>query len=139
VAWIIGWDLIIEYAVGNVAVAISWGNYCRTFLAGFGVDVPAWLSTDYRTAARIPGLLDHAPHLALSPFSDHNAGLEPGPLRQPAHVNRYPDRAVDFNPPSQPLSRRGAQRRARRQPVLLLDFIAWMRELVGKVAVVREQ
>ena len=63
VAWIIGWDLIIEYAVGNVAVAISWGNYCRTFLAGFGVDVPAWLSTDYRTAARIPGLLDHAPHL----------------------------------------------------------------------------
>src|SRR5678810_811499 len=30
VAWIIGWDLIIEYAVGNVAVAISWGNYFKT-------------------------------------------------------------------------------------------------------------
>ena len=37
VAWIIGWDLIIEYAVGNIAVAISWANYCKTFLKGFGV------------------------------------------------------------------------------------------------------
>src|SRR5438093_2867649 len=32
IAWIIGWDLIIEYAVGNVAVAISWGNYLKTFV-----------------------------------------------------------------------------------------------------------
>ena len=63
VAWIIGWDLIIEYAVGNVAVAISWGNYFKTLMAGFGIDIPAWLSTDYRTAARIPGLFESAPHL----------------------------------------------------------------------------
>jgi APA family basic amino acid/polyamine antiporter len=62
-AWIIGWDLIIEYAVGNVAVAISWANYFKTFVGGFGVVVPDWLSTDYRTAARIPGLLENAPHL----------------------------------------------------------------------------
>ena len=40
VAWIIGWDLIIEYAVGNVAVAISWGNYFKTLVAGFGIDHP---------------------------------------------------------------------------------------------------
>src|SRR5581483_4028182 len=53
VAWIIGWDLIIEYAVGNIAVAISWANYCKTFLKGFGIIVPDWLSMDYRTAARI--------------------------------------------------------------------------------------
>ncbi|MGB8509797.1 MAG: amino acid permease [Pyrinomonadaceae bacterium] len=53
VAWIIGWDLIIEYAVGNVAVAISWANYFRTLMEGFGVNIPAWLSTDYRTAARL--------------------------------------------------------------------------------------
>jgi APA family basic amino acid/polyamine antiporter len=63
VAWIIGWDLIIEYAVGNVAVAISWGNYFKTFLEGFGIVIPNWLSTDYRTAARIPGLFENAPHL----------------------------------------------------------------------------
>ena len=63
VAWIIGWDLIIEYAVGNVAVAISWGNYFKTLVSGFGIVVPDWLSTDYRTAARIPGLFDSAPHM----------------------------------------------------------------------------
>ncbi len=63
VAWIIGWDLIIEYAVGNVAVAISWGNYFKTFVSGFGIVIPDWISTDYSTAGRIPGLLDSAPHL----------------------------------------------------------------------------
>jgi APA family basic amino acid/polyamine antiporter len=63
VAWIIGWDLIIEYAIGNTAVAISWANYFRTLLGSFGVDFPAWLATDYRTAAKIPGLYDAAPHL----------------------------------------------------------------------------
>src|SRR4029079_6816258 len=50
VAWIIGWDLILEYAIGNVAVAISWGNYFRTLLEGFGIHVPLWLATDFRTA-----------------------------------------------------------------------------------------
>jgi APA family basic amino acid/polyamine antiporter len=63
IAWIIGWDLIIEYAVGNVAVAISWANYFKTFIGGFGLLVPDWLSTDYRTAARIPGLFENAPHV----------------------------------------------------------------------------
>ena len=63
VAWIIGWDLIIEYAVGNVAVAISWGNYFKTLVSGFGIIIPDWISTDYRTAAKIPGLLASAPHL----------------------------------------------------------------------------
>src|SRR3989440_7042151 len=63
VAWIIGWDLIIEYAVGNVAVAISWGNYFKTFVAGFGIVIPDWLSTDYRTAGHIPGLFASAPHI----------------------------------------------------------------------------
>src|SRR3954464_15527415 len=63
VAWIIGWDLIIEYAVGNVAVAISWGNYFKTLVAGFGIIIPDWLSTDFRTARHIPGLLEHAPHI----------------------------------------------------------------------------
>src|SRR5437667_5563795 len=63
IAWIIGWDLIIEYAVGNVAVAISWGNYFKTLIGGFGIVIPDWLSTDYRTAARIPGLFQNAPHV----------------------------------------------------------------------------
>jgi APA family basic amino acid/polyamine antiporter len=50
VAWIIGWDLIIEYAVGNIAVAISWSGYFRELMAHFGIDIPTWLTTDYRTA-----------------------------------------------------------------------------------------
>src|SRR5499427_1493671 len=63
IAWIIGWDLIIEYAVGNVAVAISWANYFKTLVSGFGITIPDWISTDYRTAAKIPGLLGSAPHI----------------------------------------------------------------------------
>jgi len=66
VAWIIGWDLILEYAVGNVAVAISWGDYVKTLLAGVGVHLPDWLSTGYRTALlssdpAVHGLLATAP------------------------------------------------------------------------------
>jgi APA family basic amino acid/polyamine antiporter len=49
VAWMIGWDLILEYAVGNIAVAISWSAYFRQLLMGFGIEVPSWLATDYRS------------------------------------------------------------------------------------------
>ncbi len=73
IAWIIGWDLIIEYAVGNIAVAISWANYFKTLVAGQivikgyvifkGYKIPHWISMDYRTAAKVPGVLDSAPHL----------------------------------------------------------------------------
>lgn len=52
VAWIIGWDLLIEYAAGNVAVAISWSGYFQAFLdSAFGVHFPAWLVNGYRTAS----------------------------------------------------------------------------------------
>jgi len=50
VAWIIGWDLIVEYAVGNIGVAIGWSGYFRELISHFGVQMPAWLSTDFRTA-----------------------------------------------------------------------------------------
>ncbi len=49
IAWIIGWDLILEYAVGNIAVAISWAAYFRQLMLGFGVHIPAWMATDYRS------------------------------------------------------------------------------------------
>jgi len=49
VAWIIGWDLILEYAVGNIAVAISWSAYFRQLMLGFGIRIPAWMATDYRS------------------------------------------------------------------------------------------
>ena len=50
VAWIIGWDLIVEYAVGNIGVAIGWSGYFRELLNQFGLDLPAWLATDVRSA-----------------------------------------------------------------------------------------
>jgi APA family basic amino acid/polyamine antiporter len=52
VAWIIGWDLILEYAVGNVAVAISWSAYFQELLRGFNLNWPEWLGTDYRSASQ---------------------------------------------------------------------------------------
>jgi basic amino acid/polyamine antiporter, APA family len=52
VGWIIGWDLIIEYAIGNVAVAISWSGYFQELMRRIGWDVPVWLGTDYRSAAQ---------------------------------------------------------------------------------------
>src|SRR6266508_1538808 len=76
VAWIIGWDLILEYAVGNVAVAISWGDYFNTLLRGFGLQLPVWLTTGYRTALlssdpQVHGLLAAAPHVAGVPILIH--------------------------------------------------------------------
>ena len=73
VAWIIGWDLVLEYAVGNVAVAISWGDYFTTLLRGVGLSLPVWLTTGYRTALlssnpEVSGLLDSAPHIAGMPI-----------------------------------------------------------------------
>ena len=73
VAWIIGWDLILEYAVGNVAVAISWGDYFETLMRGLGVNFPEWLTTGYRTAAlsadpAVRGLLDTAPRFLGMPI-----------------------------------------------------------------------
>src|SRR5437773_741072 len=50
IAWIIGWDLILEYAVGNVAVAISWSDYFQSLLAGFHLPWPIWMGTDLRSA-----------------------------------------------------------------------------------------
>src|SRR5436190_3696661 len=50
IAWIIGWDLILEYAVGNVAVAVSWSGYFQELLRGLGIHWPAWLGVAYRTA-----------------------------------------------------------------------------------------
>jgi len=72
VAWIIGWDLILEYAVGNVAVAISWGDYFKS-LFGDWFTPPIWLTTGYRTALlssnpEIHGLIATAPRVAGVPI-----------------------------------------------------------------------
>jgi basic amino acid/polyamine antiporter, APA family len=73
IAWIIGWDLILEYAVGNIAVAIAWSGYFTSLLSGFGVEFPGWLTHGYRTALlssnpEVHGLLQTAPRIAGIPI-----------------------------------------------------------------------
>jgi len=49
-AWLIGWDLILEYAISNAAVAVSWSGYFQVLLDGLHIHLPAWLGTDFRSA-----------------------------------------------------------------------------------------
>jgi APA family basic amino acid/polyamine antiporter len=65
VAWIIGWDLIIEYAVGNIGVAIGWSGYFVELVSHFGLSIPSWLATDPRSAAM-------AAHAVAAGTSDPN-------------------------------------------------------------------
>ena len=63
VAWIIGWDLLMEYAIGNIAVAISWSSYFTSLInsikiGGVQLHIPEYLATDYWTAK--DGLTDAA-------------------------------------------------------------------------------
>jgi len=72
VAWIVGWALILEYAVGNVAVAISWGGYFVSLLSGFGLHIPDWLTHGYwavkaSSDPAIHGLLETAPRIGGIP------------------------------------------------------------------------
>ena len=50
IAWIIGWALIMEYAIGNITVAISWSDYFTGMLEGLNIHLPQWIQTDYLTA-----------------------------------------------------------------------------------------
>lgn len=52
IAWIIGWTLIMEYAVGNIAVAISWSDYLSALLRGIQVHIPEYFTVDFLTASR---------------------------------------------------------------------------------------
>ncbi len=51
IAWVIGWALILEYAIGNIVVAISWSGYFDNLLHGLGVHLPEWLLIDPFTAS----------------------------------------------------------------------------------------
>jgi len=52
IAWIIGWDLLMEYAIGNIAVAISWSAYFTNLMEGINIHIPSYLTTDYLSASR---------------------------------------------------------------------------------------
>ncbi len=50
IAWIIGWSLIMEYAIGNITVAISWSDYFTSLIESGGLHIPAWMQMDYISA-----------------------------------------------------------------------------------------
>ncbi len=74
-AWIIGWDLVLEYAVGNVAVAIPWSGYFQDLINPFlkrlhqhypgwvAEEFPKWLGTDFQTAMEKPEIRDICPRI----------------------------------------------------------------------------
>ena len=51
-AWIIGWDLLVEYAIGNIAVAISWSDYFTSLLKANGINLPLHWTMDFLSAKR---------------------------------------------------------------------------------------
>jgi amino acid transporter len=65
-AWVIGWALILEYAIGNIAVAISWSGYFNNLLAGIGMSLPSWLTSNYDSATA--EIVAGAPHIAGVPI-----------------------------------------------------------------------
>ena len=72
IAWIIGFDLILEYAVGNVAVAISWSSYFDSLISPF-VHIPGWLTHGYfqvkaNSNPDIHALLETAPQILGVPI-----------------------------------------------------------------------
>jgi APA family basic amino acid/polyamine antiporter len=72
-AWIIGWDLILEYAIGNIAVAVAWGGYFNSLLSAFGLSFPDWASHGYRSVLlssdpAVHGLLETAPRVLGVPI-----------------------------------------------------------------------
>jgi amino acid transporter len=98
-AWIIGWDLVLEYAIGNIAVAISWSDYFTGFMAGLGLDLPPWITIDYVSAqaahVAVVGWLTEAGAAAQAAFAaaptlETLRSLAPDPdLVRPATLEGY--------------------------------------------------
>ncbi|MGH8518796.1 MAG: amino acid permease, partial [Panacagrimonas sp.] len=63
VAWIIGWDLILEYAVGSMTVAIGWSGYMQRLLGGAGITLPVWMAN--APSATTPGALINLPAVLI--------------------------------------------------------------------------
>jgi APA family basic amino acid/polyamine antiporter len=87
VAWIIGWDLIIEYAIGNVAVAISWSGHFHELLRTIGMELPAWLVTDYRTAHQAADAITAGTADAATQYLGSAVATAPHPFGLPIIVN----------------------------------------------------
>lgn len=93
IAWIMGWTLLMEYAIGNIAVAISWSNYFVELLAGYNINIPDFLIMDYRTA--LNGARAIEGHLASGHTFDMINGL-PGSAAMLRSATAWKDAPVIF-------------------------------------------
>ena len=76
VAWIIGWALILEYAIGNIVVAISWSGYFNNLLVHvFNINLPSWMLVDPVTAGNA--------------FTEASNALAAGNIADPAKLKSY--------------------------------------------------
>jgi amino acid transporter len=69
IAWIIGWALILEYAVSNMVVAISWSSYFTGLMDTFHIHIPRWMTMDFLSAHN--GFKDASKLLASGTSYDH--------------------------------------------------------------------
>ncbi len=81
IAWIIGWNLIMEYAIGNITVAIAWSSNLVSFLRGFGIHIPDYLANSYMAAAK-----GHAKFLELTTQAASVPAVNP-PIEIPSHIS----------------------------------------------------
>lgn len=65
VAWIIGWDLILEYIVASIAVAIGWSGYFVNILHALGIHLPVWCS---HAPGTVPGAIINLPAISIVLF-----------------------------------------------------------------------
>ena len=101
-AWMIGWDLILEYAVGSMTVAVGWSGYFQRILAGFGLHLPAWMTARrLRRRARVINL-----PAVLIVLGDHGA----------AGGRRPRERALQRRDGRHQARRRALLHRRRRRP-----------------------
>jgi APA family basic amino acid/polyamine antiporter len=65
-AWIIGWDLMLEYLLAASTVAIGWSGYFQILLNGFGIYLPDWASGAYGSVPGVPGAIFNLPAVAIA-------------------------------------------------------------------------
>jgi len=74
-AWVIGWALIMEYAIGNITVAIGWSGYLTELLSSMNVHLPWWTTIDYISASK--GFYEVQSHIAQGGMlSELSSGLQ---------------------------------------------------------------
>lgn len=100
IAWIIGWDLIIEYAIGNVYVAQSWADYFQTFLLGLNSNwtLPVWLAKDFQSATGLVHAAQATLANAASSLADQEAAR--ATIASWEHVPRIGHWIVSINLPA---------------------------------------